>query len=214
LASSQAVGAYGESDQFGAFGFARTAQGIGVHGNTAFGAGTGIWGNSTTGVAVLGTCNGSGKAGRFEGNVEVTGDISLVNGDMAEDFATSNTDLADPGTVMALDEEGRVRPSDRAYDKRVAGVVSGAGAYKPAIILGKAQTASRSAPIALVGKVYCKVDAQYGAIEVGDLLTTSRTPGHAMKAGDAVLAFGSVIGKALGALKAGQGLVPILIALQ
>jgi hypothetical protein len=51
-------------------------------------------------------------------------------------------------------------------------------------------------------------------IEVGDLLTTSPTPGHAMKATDPVRAFGAVIGKALRALGDGQGLIPILVALQ
>jgi len=39
-------------------------------------------------------------------------------------------------------------------------------------------------PLALVGKVYCNIDAQYGAIEVGDLLTSSSTLGCAMKASD------------------------------
>jgi hypothetical protein len=68
--------------------------------------------------------------------------------------------------------------------------------------------------LALVGKVYCKADAQYSPIEVGDLLTTSSTSGHAMKAQDPMRAFGCVIGKALETLKEGQGLIPILIALQ
>jgi hypothetical protein len=66
-----------------------------------------------------------------------------------------------------------------------------------------------------MGKVYCKVDAQSGDISVGDLLTTSSTPGHAMKADDPLKAFGCVIGKALQSLPAGQkGLIPILVALQ
>ena len=69
-------------------------------------------------------------------------------------------------------------------------------------------------PVALLGKVYCKVDAGYSPVEVGDLLTTSPTPGHAMKAAEPQRAFGSVIGKALRGLEAGQGLIPILIALQ
>lgn len=69
-------------------------------------------------------------------------------------------------------------------------------------------------PVALLGKVYCKADAQLSPIEVGDLLTTSPTPGHAMKAENPLAAFGSVIGKALAPLKGGQGLIPILIALQ
>jgi hypothetical protein len=69
-------------------------------------------------------------------------------------------------------------------------------------------------PLALLGKVFCKVDAQYSPIEVGDLLTTSPTIGHAMKADDPLKAFGSVIGKALRPLQAGRGMIPILVALQ
>jgi hypothetical protein len=99
-------------------------------------------------------------------------------------------------------------------DKRVAGVISGGGDYKPGIVLDKQKSEGNRQPIALLGKVYCKVDAQYGAIEVGDLLTTSPTPGHAMKADDPLKAFGAVIGKALHPLEGGQSLIPILIALQ
>jgi hypothetical protein len=69
-------------------------------------------------------------------------------------------------------------------------------------------------PVALTGKAFCKVDAKYAPIEVGDLLTTSPTPGHAMKASDPLKAFGAVIGKALCPLKEGTSLIPILIALQ
>ena len=115
---------------------------------------------------------------------------------------------------MVLGVEGKLERSQKAYDKRVAGVVSGAGDYKPGIVLDKQESSNTRKPIALVGKVYCKVDAQYGAIEVGDLLTTSPTPGHAMKADDPLKAFGTVIGKALRPLAEGQGLIPILIALQ
>jgi hypothetical protein len=58
------------------------------------------------------------------------------------------------------------------------------------------------------------VDARYGAIAVGDLLTTSPTVGHAMKAADPRRAFGAVLGKALRPMPSGRGLLPILIALQ
>ena len=144
----------------------------------------------------------------------MTGDIRLVNADCAEAFNIGSEVTVEPGTVMVLGEEDALFPSQRAYDKRVAGVVSGAGDYKPGIVLDRQQSESNRQPIALLGKVYCKVDAQYGAIEVGDLLTTSATPGHAMKAGEPLQAFGAVIGKALRPLKDGQGLIPILIALQ
>jgi hypothetical protein len=66
----------------------------------------------------------------------------------------------------------------------------------------------------LAGTAYCKVDATYGGIQVGDLLTTSPTPGYAMKVTDASRAFGAVLGKALRPLASGTGLVPVLVALQ
>jgi len=115
---------------------------------------------------------------------------------------------------MVIDNDGALLPSARAYDRRVAGIISGAGEYKPGIVLNKQQTPSNRRPIALVGKVYCKVDADYSSIEIGDLLTTSATPGHVMRATDPLNAFGAVIGKALRPLAAGQGMIPILVALQ
>ena len=66
----------------------------------------------------------------------------------------------------------------------------------------------------LMGKVYCKVDASPDPILVGDLLTTSYTAGHAMKASDTGKAFGAIIAKALASLSGGRGLIPILVTLQ
>ena len=150
-------------------------------------------------------------AGYFEGNVSVTGDISLLNADCAEDFDAPGDDQA--GTVMILNDDGSIEPSRHAYDKKVAGVISGGGGNKPGIVLDRHSSQTHRKPIALMGKVYCKVDATYSSIEVGDLLTTSNTRGHAMKALDPSKAFGAVIGKALRQLKAGTGLVPVLVAL-
>jgi hypothetical protein len=148
------------------------------------------------------------------GNILATGDIRLTNADCAEEFDICDTEPIEPGTVMVVGEEGKLEQSQKAYDKRVAGVVSGAGDYKPGIVLDKQECDNIRQPIALLGKVYCKVDAQYDAIEVGDLLTTSPTPGHAMKATDPLKAFGAMIGKALRPCTQGQGLIPILVALQ
>jgi hypothetical protein len=148
------------------------------------------------------------------GDIQVSGDIRLTNADCAEDFDVCDTGPVEPGMVMVLGDEGRLEPSQTAYDKRVAGVVSGAGDYRPGIVLDRKQSGNSRKPIALLGKVFCKVDAGHGAIEIGDLLTTSPTPGHAMKAADPTRAPGAVIGKALRALDSGQGLIPLLIALQ
>ena len=148
------------------------------------------------------------------GNVSVTGDVILTGADCAEEFDMAEAAEIEPGIVVVFDQGGIVQQCRQAYDKRVAGVVSGAGDYQPGLILDRQQLQENRVPVALVGKVYCKVDAQYAPIEVGDLLTTSPTPGHAMKVVEPQRAFGTIIGKAMDALKGGQGLIPILIALQ
>jgi hypothetical protein len=148
------------------------------------------------------------------GDVEVTGDIRLLNADCAEDFDVAGAEEIEPGTVMVIDEGGALKRSQQAYDKRVAGVVSGAGGLKPGIILDKEESNGGRLPVALMGKVACKVDARHSPIGVGDLLTTSSTPGYAMKADDPLRAFGAVIGKALRSLKGELGIIPVLIALQ
>ena len=114
-------------------------------------------------------------------------------------------DKVEPGTVMVLGNEGVISASQQAYDKRVAGVISGAGTYKPGIVLDKKETSGNRQPVALMGKVFCKVDAQFGAIEVGDLLTTSPTPGHAMKTSDPFKAFGAVMGEGFAPTHRGPG---------
>ena len=93
-------------------------------------------------------------------------------------------------------------------------MVSGAGNYRPALVLDRQPGEAHRLPVALLGKVNCRVDASFAPVVVGDLLTTSPTPGHAMKAGDPQRAFGAVIGKAMQSLAAGQGLIAILVALQ
>jgi hypothetical protein len=142
------------------------------------------------------------------------GDIRLMGADCAEDFDVSEVEAAEPGTVMVIDQEGALKPSEQPYDTRVAGVISGAEGFKSGIIFDKRQSEAERMPVALMGKVGCKVDAQHSPIEVGDLLTTSPTPGHAMKAEDHSRAFGATIGKALRPLRAGNGIIPTLIALQ
>jgi hypothetical protein len=189
--------------------------GAGVWGHTKVEKGTGVVGSVEPGLTQAAGVTGIGPvAGQFFGDVKVTGDVQLVGGDCAEDFDVTESAAVTPGTVMVINGEGNLQPSEQAYDKRVAGVISGAGGYRPGLVLDKQTSERTRKPLALVGKVYCLVDAQYASVEVGDLLTSSPTFGHAMKATDPHSAFGAVIGKALGGLKVGRGLIPILIALQ
>jgi hypothetical protein len=143
-----------------------------------------------------------------------TGDIILRNADCAEDFDLAPSIDVAPGAVVVLDDDGHVRPCSVAYDHRVAGVVSGAGGYRPGLVLDRHASTRPRVPVALMGKVYCRVDASHGGVRVGDLLTTSPTPGHAMKLSDSSRAIGAVIGKALRPLATGVGLVPILVTMQ
>lgn len=204
----------------GVAGVADRGNSNGVYGRSKFQ--TGVWGHSVnaTGVVAISDtqtgilARGGQLAGRFEGDVEVTGDIRLINADCAEDFDIAGVDIVPPGTVMVFDEKGALKPGDRAYDKRVAGVISGAGGYKPGIVLDRQETQGNRSPVALLGKVFCNVDASYGKVSVGDPLTTSPTAGHAMKADDPLKAFGAVLGKALQALDDGCGLIPVLVSLQ
>ncbi len=156
-----------------------------------------------------------GDDGQFKIHLDGgTGDIKLSGADCAEDFEVEELEKLEPGSVMAIADGGRLRRCAEAYDRRVAGVISGAGSYKPGIILGRQGPSGDRVPVALTGRAYCRVDANYGPVDVGGLLTTSPTVGHAMRAEDPLRAFGATIGKALRPLRTGTGLVPILIALQ
>jgi len=139
------------------------------------------------------------------------GDIVFANADGAEEFEIE--DDAEPGSVLVIGDEARLRVADRPYDRRVAGIVSGADGIRPGIVLGRSSDGHR-VPVALFGKVNCRVDASFGSVGAGDLLTTSATRGYAMRAEPGGLAPGAVIGKALRALAAGRGLVPVLVSLQ
>jgi hypothetical protein len=170
----------------------------------------GLGGNGSPGVIEVFDANTTPTI-KIDGT---TGDVQLLGGDCAEEFDIETGETLDPGTVMVIGPDDKLRRSTEAYDKRVAGVLSGAGDCRPGIILGRSGSHDQRLPLALTGKAYCQVDARYGAVEVGDLLTTSPTPGYAMKMGDPLRAFGAVIGKAFRPLPDGHGLIPILIALQ
>lgn len=112
---------------------------------------------------------------------------------------------------MAAGSDGAAADGDR----RVAGIASGAGGVMPGMVMSQeGSIADGKQPVAPTGRVYCWADASAGAIEPGDLLTTSETPGHAMKVADHARARGAVLGKAMTGLKEGKGLVLVLVTLQ
>ena len=69
-------------------------------------------------------------------------------------------------------------------------------------------------PLAVVGIVPCKATTENRSIQIGDLLVTSSTPGHAMKGTDRSKMLGAVVGKALEPLPEGKGVIQVLVTLQ
>lgn len=145
-------------------------------------------------------------------NVHVMG-----GADLAEPFESVDADRLEPGMVMAIDTNnpGQLVLADKAYDTKVAGIVSGANGISAGVTMVQEGTAaSGTVPVALSGRVYVWADASYGAIEPGNLLTTSDTPGHAMKVSEHARAQGAIIGKSMSRLSGGKGLVLVLVTLQ
>ncbi len=144
--------------------------------------------------------------------------IAITGADVAERFPISDSlGAVTPGTVMEIDpvNPGKLRLARGAYNRRVAGVVSGAGGIPVGAILGNLPGSEDAPPIALSGRVYVLADAESGgAIQPGDLLTTSDVPGHAMNVADFSRAHGAIIGKAMSSLESGRGMVLVLVNLQ
>jgi hypothetical protein len=154
-----------------------------------------------------------------DGEGVISTEVLTITGgsDLSEKFdVSSEPGHAKPGMIVSIDAErpGELRVSDRPYDPAVAGVISGAGGVKPGMLMGQRGTvADGQHPVALSGRVYCYVDSGYGAVKPGDLITTSATPGHGMRA-DPAQASGTSIGKAMTSLEHGKGLVLVLVSLQ
>ena len=142
--------------------------------------------------------------------------FSTGSGDMAENFE-SDVDL-EPGEVVSFDPDGdRVVPSVVANDTLVCGVVS----TKPGVLLNSdpdAPDRDGCAPIALCGRVPCRVVDENGPIRRGDLLTSSSIPGYAMRAepimvnDEPVYRSGTIVGKALGSHTVDRGVIDVFVS--
>lgn len=212
--STSSRGVYGES-----------VSNVGVWGVSS--SGQGVIGNSTTSNGVDGSSasvNGygghfintavGGKALRVDGTGSL-GVLEITNGsDLAEKFEVEAE--AKPGMVVAIDPQnpGKLSISCGAYNRRVAGIISGANNLSAGMVLPNLADVKNVQPVALSGRVWVYCDAAKSPIKPGDLLTTSVTPGHAMKVINHVRAQGAIIGKAMTELKSGKGLVLVLVTLQ
>jgi len=150
----------------------------------------------------------------INGGINVSGNIAAKYQDIAE-WVPSDSDLASGSVVVLSDDQpNHVEQSLKAYDTKVAGVIS----ERPGMILGE-ESAEKS-KVATTGRVKVKVDATKHPIRIGDLLVTSDTPGYAMYSkpvdvgGVAIHRPGTIIGKALEPMAKGRGEILVLLSLQ
>jgi hypothetical protein len=151
--------------------------------------------------------------------IDTTGKVSVgvleITGgsDVAEPFDITTHGIP-KGAIVSIDAEhpGMLKMSTRAYDTKVAGVVSGANGIKPGVSLRALGQSGQD--VALSGRVYVLADARRTPIAPGDLLTSSDIPGYSMRASDRTRAQGAIIGKAMTSLTAGKGMVLALVSLQ
>lgn len=150
-----------------------------------------------------------------------TGVLRITGGsDLAERFDVRGLGSIkpQPGMVVAIDPEhpGRLRLTAEAYDRSVAGIISGAGGVNSGMIMGQTDSiADGELPVALTGRVYVMADTRDAPIRPGDLLTSAERPGHARRVDDPARAHGAILGKAMTGLAQGEdGLVLVLVSLQ
>lgn len=242
--SAKAIGVMGESPNGGGvFGKSTKWRGVtgesidehGVFGSSTNGAGVagisqnwvgvrGVTGSSNAAISAQNTGTGpgiyatsaGGPAAVFAG-IARTEVLQITGGsDLAERFQVSDGATAEPGTVMVIDPDnpGHLTPATTAYDRKVAGVVSGAGDVATGLVLHQEGVLEGDTIVAIAGRVYVQAEALSGPIMPGDMLTTSDMPGYVMAAADHDRAQGAVIGKAMTGLSSGTGLVLVLINLQ
>ena len=169
------------------------------------------------------------------GSLYVNGDVNANAWDLAESYEFTG-EKPQPGDVVCIDpaNDEKLILCSKAHDRSVAGIVSTDPGFvlngfeemeEPEYLSGldgkeidnyrankKALEEKKYIQLALAGRVPCKVDADFGSIQRGDLLTSSDTPGHAMKAEiNSLDKIGTVIGKALEPLESGKGVISVLV---
>lgn len=148
------------------------------------GAMTSMTGNITTTANVSGSFFvGTATAARYA--------------DLAEKYESDAEYEA--GTVLVFGGEAEVTACEEELDHRVAGVVSTDPAYMM-------NADAEGQYVALTGRVPCKV---VGPVAKGDLMVASSVKGHAKADNNA--GPGRIIGKAIGEIDSGEGVIEVLV---
>jgi hypothetical protein len=149
--------------------------------------------------------------GFFDGGTQTGG------ADFAESVAVSRGPVpSEPGDLLVLDVSAnrQLTLAAQPYSTLVAGIYS----TKPGVLATPHKMTDSGSggeiPLAIVGIVPCKVSAENGSVQRGDLLVTSSTPGYAMKGTDRSRMLGAIVGKAMEPLEKGTGIIQVLVTLQ
>ncbi len=145
----------------------------------------------------------------YDGSVGPGGDFMRTNAsgwstgsyDFAEMFPSSET-LEQGDIVVFSDANIHVKKSTKKGERSIAGIVS----TRPGFLAG--ENTPGSYPIALAGRVPTNVNLENGVIAVGDPLTSSSTPGFAMKATKA----GPIAGYALEPFTGTEGKITVFVS--
>jgi len=235
--TASAAGVYGASTtissagtNYGVYGTAQGPYGVAVFGYEPSTTGTpiavfgkvanasgvaGQFTNTATGNVIVAS-NSTGKVFRVDtsGNIYMNGTVHTTGADFAEEIDAASGQISTPGDVLVIDgeQDRAVRLSSEPYATNVIGV----HATKPGVLAAPSGDAGvhNSPPVAMIGIVPCKASAENGPIRRGDLLVTSSTPGHVMRASDHSRMAGAIVGKALEPLQNGTGVIEIAVTLQ
>ncbi|MDY6933455.1 MAG: discoidin domain-containing protein [Spirochaetota bacterium] len=205
------------------------SMGCGVLGISRFGVGGVFASEHSYSVVADGYCHlseyddslglmGNGDALLVNGKTEFNGKINLRNSlkdnafpvNIVEMFEVDNAYYIELGDLLVVSEEGNsiLSRSKVSYSTSLVGVVSG----NPTVVINNSGKEKMIYPVALAGKVLCRVDARDRAINPGDMIVTSDKPGCGMSGEiDSFSKIGSVIGKALDGIDQGIGIIPIFI---
>lgn len=133
--------------------------------------------------------------------------------DVAEAFAVvGGVETYEPGDVLVI-ATGYKRTVEKC-SKPYAASVLGVHATRPGVLLTEHDIdadLSSLVPMGVVGVLPTKVTNEGGPISAGDMLVTSSTAGHAMKADPAKLGFGMVLGKALESFDGTTGVIQVFV---
>jgi hypothetical protein len=159
----------------------------------------------------------SESSGSFSGKCHIDAAGTFVAGsDFAESLpARGGRAGYEPGDVLvaSVSRPGEVERSHKRFDRALLGVYSTRPAVLGADKGGVTRVGKNDVPVAITGIVPVKVTAENGPVRPGDLLTSSSLPGRAMNAGRNP-AVGTVLGKSLGVLTRGRGVVRALVMLR